>query len=207
MSIFTKDFSDEEMARDWTLSESDLKLISTVIGSYRLYFAVQLCSIRLQGNFRSSVSELSPRIITYLSSQLDLPLTFTINEPTRRATRSQQHRQILTYLGFKKYDREAKTVLKTQIIEKAEQGLLPREILNSVEEFLISQQVVLPSRKVLERRINSLCAKVHSKILVKSLQRVKMFHRILDNHLFLLILGESFVPVFLPFSNRQFRED
>jgi hypothetical protein len=63
MNIFAKNFSDEEMARDWTLSDSDLKLISNVIGSYRLYFAAQLCSVRLQGNFRSSVSELSPCII------------------------------------------------------------------------------------------------------------------------------------------------
>ena len=164
MSIFTEDFSDEEMARDWTLTDSDLKLVSNVIGSYRLYFAIQLCSVRFQGSFRSSVSELSPRIINYLSSQLDLPLTFTINEPTRRATRSQQHSQILTYLGFKKYDREAKIILKNWINEKAEQGLLPKDILNLVEEFLISQKVVLPSKKILERRINSLCAKVHSKI-------------------------------------------
>ncbi len=122
MSIFTKDFSDEEMARDWTLSESDLKQISTVISSYRPYFAIQLCSIRLQGGFLAVTSDLSPRIINYLSSQLDLPLTFFVNEPTRRATRSKQHGQILTYLGFKKYDRETNIILKNWIVEKAEQG-------------------------------------------------------------------------------------
>ena len=120
MNIFTKDFSDEEMARDWTLSESDLKQISTVISSYRLYFATQLCAIRLQGTFLATPSELSPRIINYLSSQLGLPLTFVVNEPTRRATRSKQHGQILTYLDFKKYDRETNIILKNWIMEKAE---------------------------------------------------------------------------------------
>jgi TnpA family transposase len=164
MSIFTKDFSDEEMARDWTLSESDLKQILTVISSYRLYFAIQLCSIRFQGGFLAATSDLSPRIINYLSSQLDLPLTFFVNEPTRRATRSKQHGQILTYLGFKKYDRETNIILKNWIVEKAEQGLLPKDILKQSEEFLVWQKVVLPSRKMLERQVGSLCAKVHSKI-------------------------------------------
>lgn len=164
MDIFTKDFSDEEMARDWTLSESDLKQISTVISSYRLYFSIQLCAIRIQGGFLAVTSELSPRIINYLGSQIGLPLTFVCNEPARRATRSKQHGQILTYLGFKKYERETNIVLKNWIIEKAEQGLLPKDILSLAEEFLALRKVVLPSRKILERKINSLCSKVHSRI-------------------------------------------
>lgn len=164
MDIFTKEFSDEEMARDWTLSESDIKQILTVISSYRLYFAIQLCAIRLQGIFLVSPSEISPRIINYLSSQLDLPLTFFVNEPTRRATRSNQHKHILTYLGFKKYDADAKLALQNWAIKKAEQGLLPTDILGFAEKFLIEQKIVVPSRKTLERQINSLCAKVHSKI-------------------------------------------
>jgi len=174
MSIFTKDFSDEEMARDWTLSESDLKQISTVSNLYRLYFAIQLCSVRLQGGFLASPSELSPRIINYLSSQLDLPLTFFVNEPTRRATRSKQHGQILMYLGFKKYDRETNLILKNWIIEKAEQGLLPKDILKQSEEFLVWQKVVLPSRKMLERQVGSLCAKVHSKIFETIYERIPL---------------------------------
>ena len=172
MSLFTKDFSDEEMARDWTLSELDLKQISTVISSYRLYFAIQLCSIRLQGGFLTATSELSPRIINYLSSQLDLPLTFFVNEPTRRATRSKQHGQILMCLGFKKYDRETNIILNNWIVEKAEQGLLPKDILKQSEEFLVWQKVVLPSRKMLERQVGSLCAKVHSKIFETIYERI-----------------------------------
>ena len=56
-------------------------LIEYGISSYRLYFAIQLCAIRLQGGFLTAMSELSPRIINYLSSQFDLPLTFFVNEP------------------------------------------------------------------------------------------------------------------------------
>ncbi len=94
MNTFTKDFSDEEIARDWTLSDLDLKQISAFRKSYHLYAGVQICSVRLQGFFLASVQELSPHIINYLNSQIGLPLTMYISTPTRRATRSQYHRQI-----------------------------------------------------------------------------------------------------------------
>jgi len=68
MNTFTKDFSDEEIARDWTLSDFNLKQISEFRKSYQLYAAVQICSIRLQGCFLVSVQELSPHIINYLTS-------------------------------------------------------------------------------------------------------------------------------------------
>ncbi len=64
MSIFTKDFFDEEMARDWTLSESDLKQISTVISSYRLYFAIQRVFNSASGRFpRRYLRPFSPHFL------------------------------------------------------------------------------------------------------------------------------------------------
>jgi len=47
-------FSDEEMVRDWTLSETDL----AEVGRYRknsLFVAIQLCAVRLYGRFLSNV--------------------------------------------------------------------------------------------------------------------------------------------------------
>ncbi len=164
MNIFVKDFSDEEIARDWTLSDSDLKQISAFRKSYQLYAGVQICSVRLQGFFLASVQELSPHIINYLNSQIGLPLTMYINPPTRRATRSQYHRQILTHLGFRKYDEKAHPELEDWARKKAEEGLFPHDILLLAEEFLLKKKIVLPSRITLERQINSLCSEVHSKI-------------------------------------------
>lgn len=164
MNTFTKDFSDEEIARDWTLSDFDLKQITEFRKSYQLYAAVQLCSIRLHGCFLASVQELSPPIINYLNSQIGLPLTMSINEPTRRATRSQYHRQILTHLGFQKYDKKTHLELEDWARKKAEQGLFPHDILLLAEGFLLKKKIVLPSRITLERQINSLSSEVHSKI-------------------------------------------
>lgn len=164
MSILVEEFSDEEMARDWTLTDADLKLISNVISPYRLYFAVQLCAVRLHGSFLPTAADLSPRIVNYLSSQIGLLLTLSVNEPTRRATRSQQYNLILKYLGFKKFDRETKTVFADWVISQAKLGILPKDILDQAERFLLRQKVVSPSRNMLERQINGLCSKVHSNI-------------------------------------------
>ncbi len=164
MNTFTKGFSDEEIARDWTLSDFNLEQITEFRKSYQLYAAVQLCSIRLHGCFLASVQELSPHIINYLNSQIGLPVTMYVNEPTRRATRSQYHRQILTHLGFQKYDEKAHLELKDWARKKAEEGLFPHDILLLAEGFLLKKKIVLPGRITLERQINSLCSEVHSKI-------------------------------------------
>lgn len=94
-----QDFSDEEMARDWTLSEADKKEVNRYRTNSRLFIAIQLCAVRLYGRFLLEVNDLSPRIVSYLNSQLELPPSLTINTPDRDATFSEQRKNILTYLG------------------------------------------------------------------------------------------------------------
>lgn len=55
-------FSDEEMARDWTLSERDTQEIGKYRTSYRLFIAIQLCSIRLYGRFIQDVHRCHPAL-------------------------------------------------------------------------------------------------------------------------------------------------
>jgi hypothetical protein len=45
--FLSHDFSDEEMARDWTLSAADEAEINTYRRSSHLVVAVQLCAVRL----------------------------------------------------------------------------------------------------------------------------------------------------------------
>ncbi|WP_217358044.1 DUF4158 domain-containing protein [Alteromonas pelagimontana] len=66
-----QDFSDEEMARDWTLSEADQKEVNRYRTNSRPFIAIQLCAVRLYGRFLVEVNDLSPRIVSYLNSQLD----------------------------------------------------------------------------------------------------------------------------------------
>jgi hypothetical protein len=53
-------FSDEEMVRDWTLSVSDIEEVEKYRKSFRLFVAIQLCSVRLYGRFLNQVHDLSP---------------------------------------------------------------------------------------------------------------------------------------------------
>ena len=99
-----QDFSDEEMARDWTLSEIDKQEVGKYRKNPRLFIAIQLCAVRLYGRFLGEVNDLSPQIVNYLSSQLELPPSLTITVPDRDATFSEQRKNILGYLGFSKYD-------------------------------------------------------------------------------------------------------
>ncbi|BBA36997.1 transposase, TnpA family [Methylocaldum marinum] len=122
-----QDFSDEEMARDWTLSEADKKEVNRYRTNSRLFIAIQLCAVRLYGRFLVEVNDLSPRIVSYLNSQLELPPSLTINTPDRDATFSEQRKNILTYLGFSKYDDSAQASLEKWLSKQAEQGYLVPE--------------------------------------------------------------------------------
>jgi hypothetical protein len=108
-----QEFSDEEMARDWTLSAGDRKELGTYRTTFRLFLAVQLCAVRLYGRFLNSVHDLSPRILNYLGSQLGLPPSLTIEVPERKATYTEHRKNLLDYLGFQKFDERGQSQLTT----------------------------------------------------------------------------------------------
>lgn len=107
------EFSDEEMARDWTLSGEDREELGTYRTTFRLFLAVQLCAVRLYGRFLNSVHDLSPRILNYLGSQLGLPPSLTIEVPDRKATYTEHRKNLLDYLGFQKFDEQGQAQLTT----------------------------------------------------------------------------------------------
>lgn len=146
---------------DWTLSDADRLEISQYRKNSRLFIAAQLCAIRLYGRFVTEVNNLSPRIISYLNTQLELPPTLTIQTPSREATLSEQRKNILCYLGFSKYDDETQGRLQTWLEKQAQQGGLPDELFLRVERYLLTERVVLPGTSVLERLITQVCAETH----------------------------------------------
>ena len=115
--------SEEEMARDWTLSESDRGEIRKYRKSSRLFVAIQLCAVRRYGRFFPQVHELSPSIVHYLGPQLDLPPSLALEVPDRKATYTEYRQHILTYLGFQKFDDAAHAQLATWLQQHARQGL------------------------------------------------------------------------------------
>ena len=72
-----EDPNEEELARDWTLSATDLKeVLHSRDDVSKLHFAIQICALRKYGQFlRPFIIPL--RIINHVSVQIDI-------EPVRR---------------------------------------------------------------------------------------------------------------------------
>lgn len=158
------DFSEDEMARDWTLSEADKQEVEKYRKDSRSFVAVQMCAIRLYGRFLSKVNDLSPKIINYINGQLHLPPSLRIQSPERKATYIEQRKNILAYLGFRKFDDDAQRLLEVWLYQRTYQGELPADIYHRAEAYLLTEQIILPGPSVLERLVSSVCSTVHEKI-------------------------------------------
>ena len=122
-TFLQQQISQEEIARDWTLSDNDKHEISQYRKGYRLFLATQLCAVRLYGRFLLNPNELPAQVINYLSRQLDLDPVLSVNIPERKATLTEHRQNILSYLGFKKYDKQAEKKLITWIEDQARNAL------------------------------------------------------------------------------------
>ncbi len=167
-----QEFSDEEMARDWTLSEADRTELGRHRTTFRLFLAVQLCTVRLYGRFLQPVHELSPRIVNYLGSQLGLPPSLTIETPDRKATSADQRQHLLDYLGFQRFDEQSQAQLETWLEHHARLGMLPEALFPQAEQYLLERRILLPGPSVLERLIIHICSVVHEQLFAA------MFHHL-----------------------------
>jgi TnpA family transposase len=167
-----QEFSDEEMARDWTLSEADREEIDKHRKSSRLLMAIQLCAVRLYGRFLNGLHDLSPRIVNYLNRQLDLSPVLTIQVPEREATYLEQRKTILNYLGFQKFDEVVQEQLQSWLEERVKQGVLPDALFEQAESHLLASRTLLPGPSVLERLIIHVCAEAHTQLFESIYQRL-----------------------------------
>ena len=93
------DPSEEELIRDWTLSDSDLDEIRRCYrAGNRLRFALQLCILRRYGRFVSDFSTVPARIANHLGRQLDLAPVLFVELPVREATDLTHEQRIREYL-------------------------------------------------------------------------------------------------------------
>jgi TnpA family transposase len=165
-------FSDEEMARDWTLSDSDKTEVGKYRKDYRLFVAVQLCALRLYGRFLGEANEVSPRIVNYLNTQLELPPSLIIRAPERAATVSEQRMQLLTYLGHRKFDDAVQTQLQGWLAGQTQDNVTPDQLFQRAESYLLSERIILPGTSVLERLIISHCAATQEQLFVSLQQQL-----------------------------------
>jgi len=186
-----QEFSDEERARDWTLSGEDRAELRKYRTNFRLFLAVQLCAVRLYGRFLQQVQDLSPRIINYLGSQLGLPPSLTIEGPDRKATYSEQRKHFLDSLGFQKFDEQGQAQLETWLEQQARLGMLPEELFQHAEKYLVARRIFLPGPSVLERLIIHICSAVHEQLFAAMFQHLSPDVRQAIDHLLTVPEGEQ----------------
>lgn len=157
-------FSDEQMVKDWTLSENDREAISKYRKMFRLHLAIQICAVRLYGRFLNQINDLSPQIVNYLAQQLDLPPSLDVQIPEREATYLAHRQNVLKHLGFNRFDEADQEQLENWLEQKARLGLLPDDLFQQAEYHLLAQRILLPGPSVLERLIIHICATVHQEL-------------------------------------------
>lgn len=163
--IIPEDPSDEELALDWTLSDTDKRAVSQVRGEDNLRrFGIQLCIFRKYGRFLERSESVPPSILAYISRQLELPPVSCLSGPERQKTTAEYKKQILSYLSFHPFDGEAQKAVEEEILRIAVTDLYAENIPERIEKFLRDRKTVLPLRRQLESIVNTVYRKVEEDV-------------------------------------------
>ena len=138
------DPGEEELARDFSLSEGDTAEIRRCRGDeHRRRFALQLCVLRKSGRFLDSYRQVPIKILTHLSRQLELAPVLFVPETERSATEYDYQERVRRYLGWHPFDQRAQEELTRWLNLRAAEGSLPTDLLSQAEALLRSWRVVL----------------------------------------------------------------
>ncbi len=167
--------SEDEIIRDWKLDCLSKELVLKINKNHRLWFSVQLCSMKLYGRFLENPNELSNQVISYICKQLTLFPSITVRKPIRKATYIGHRKLIFEHLGFVSFSDQYHEMLKEWSIDKMDKGILLVEHLHpQAERFLISNHIALPSFKQLRRIIKSLSVQYQKTIFYNIYSRLSI---------------------------------
>ncbi len=126
--MLPEDPGEEELARDWTLSEADHGEVLRCRGDdNRRRFAIQLCVLRQYGTFLDRYAAVPVRILNHLNRQLGLSPVPKLAEVEREATETGHQQRIREYLKFRTFDEEARQLLEEHLRARLAQGAWPED--------------------------------------------------------------------------------
>jgi len=135
-----------DLTRRWSLAPKDVAEVLRARGTkHRLRYAVQLCMLRATGRFVADYRRVPPEAVNHLAHQLGLDPLLFLPDPERPATESAQLHRIRQHLGWHEFDQAAEQGLRTQLQERAAEGMTPGPLLTLAENLLRSARVVLPA--------------------------------------------------------------
>ena len=123
--MLTPDPTDEQLARDWTLSEKDRIEVRRARGAaHRYRFAIQLCVLRNEGRFLDRYDNVPMRIVNHLGRQLHLPAVLLLEAPDRAKTETEQQQRIRQHLGYVGFDPRQEKRLREWLANHAADQIL-----------------------------------------------------------------------------------
>jgi TnpA family transposase len=156
--VLPEDPSDEELARNWTLSESDRREVLLCRGQEnRLRFALQLCVLRWYGRLLEPQEPAPIRIVNYLGAQLELSPVLFVGGVPRAATETEYAERIRRHLGYVGFHADLQRELANWVAERTLQGISVEEVTQQAERWLRARCAVLPRTAVFARLLAVLC--------------------------------------------------
>jgi hypothetical protein len=157
--VLPEEPSVEELARDWTLTEPDIREVLLCRGADNcLRFALQLCVLRRFGRFLEEYDDPPVRIVNHLAAQLHLPPVLLL-APPRPATESEYRERLRRYLRLRDFDQSGRDRLSAWVNERMADGEAPSGIASQAEQLVRGWGYVLPRAAVFVRLLYSLCAR------------------------------------------------
>ena len=138
------DPSEDELARDWSLTPEDLVFVATCRGpDHRRGFALQLCMLRAHGRLLDDYRQAPVKIINHLSLQFALPPVLALDRSNRTTTERVQALRIRSYLGLSRFDKATESKLRERLRTGVLDGHGSSELLSQAEATLRGWRVML----------------------------------------------------------------
>jgi TnpA family transposase len=154
-----EDLGEEELARDWTLSEADRAQVLRCRGDdNRRRFAVQLCVLRRYGRFLDDFAGVPVRILNHIGRQLGLAPVLSLGRSDREATQIEYEQRLRDYLGYRGFDAATRANLEQHLRSQLAQGMLPEGLRQEAEDVLRFWRVIPPAASTRHRLVASIAA-------------------------------------------------
>jgi len=147
------EMSEQLLARYYTLSPDDLTLIKQRRRPHnRLGFAVQLCYLRFPGHTWAASEEVSPLVLSYVATQLNVnPMGIVPYGQDREATRYEHITEIQQVYSFRSFTTREYRELALWLAPLAlttEKGIV---LVEALLEEMRARQIMIPALSTVER--------------------------------------------------------
>ena len=161
------DITEDQLAKDWTLSEADANFITlnTRGEVQQMRCAIQLCTLRQSGRFVIKQADVPIKAVNYLAQQLALPSLIEVPGLSLKDADYGRLQKIQHHLHFKEFDQAEKDSLQSWLLAQVQDHVLDqRELTNKTKAFLKQRRVVLPASSQLGRFIASAIKDAHCEL-------------------------------------------